>query len=467
MKMVKSLLLGSVAGVVALAGAQAADLPVKARPVQYVKICSLYGAGFYYIPGTDTCIKIGGYVRAETNFNMGGSGSVPGTLNLNDRNEFNQDWRTRAAWSLDARSQTEFGTLRGYLFASATSDESGTSNSAAPAPNDHAGASGYVRLYAPAAFIQWAGFTFGKTDTFFDFDTMPYTNTTVFWGTNEGGNGVQVWAYTAQLGNGISATISAENAAAERNGIDSGSVYGAFTTAYAQQTWPDIVANLRVEQAWGGAQIMGAIHDVTAASDTVTGVHPGDAAGWAFGAGVKVNLPMIGKGDYVIAQGTYADGALRYITGSNGTGAAEVVTDHLLGAAPTIGFGPVFDAMGTSPTSMDLTKGWSVTGGVEHHWNPHWKTSLCGDYGKINYGTAASTVLAGAAGVSMDWSLWQIGSRTVWTPVENLDLSVEVLYNNIDSAASGVVPAGLYAGDTIANQHWVSAMIRAQRNFWP
>ena len=47
------------------AGAQAADLPVKAKPVEYVKICSLYGVGFYYIPGTDMCIKIGGWVRAE------------------------------------------------------------------------------------------------------------------------------------------------------------------------------------------------------------------------------------------------------------------------------------------------------------------------------------------------------------------------------------------------------------------
>ncbi len=62
--MVKSLLLGTAAGLVAMTGAQAADLPVKAKPVQYVKICSLYGAGFYYIPGTDTCIKIGGFVRA-------------------------------------------------------------------------------------------------------------------------------------------------------------------------------------------------------------------------------------------------------------------------------------------------------------------------------------------------------------------------------------------------------------------
>ena len=59
MKMVKSLLLGTAAGLVAVAGAQAADMPVKAAPVQYVKICSLYGDGFYYIPGTDTCLKTG------------------------------------------------------------------------------------------------------------------------------------------------------------------------------------------------------------------------------------------------------------------------------------------------------------------------------------------------------------------------------------------------------------------------
>jgi Porin subfamily len=51
----KSLPLAIAAVVAAAAGAQAADMPVKAKPVQYVKICSLYGDGFYYIPGTDTC----------------------------------------------------------------------------------------------------------------------------------------------------------------------------------------------------------------------------------------------------------------------------------------------------------------------------------------------------------------------------------------------------------------------------
>src|SRR6516225_9608468 len=65
MKMVKTLLLGTAACFVAVAGAQAADMPVKAAAVAFVKICNLYGDGFYYLPGTDICVKIGGYVRAE------------------------------------------------------------------------------------------------------------------------------------------------------------------------------------------------------------------------------------------------------------------------------------------------------------------------------------------------------------------------------------------------------------------
>ena len=75
MKMVKGLLLGTAAGLVAVAGAHAADLPVKAAPVQYVKICSLYGDGFYYIPGTDICLKVGGYVRGEYFYNYGANGT--------------------------------------------------------------------------------------------------------------------------------------------------------------------------------------------------------------------------------------------------------------------------------------------------------------------------------------------------------------------------------------------------------
>src|SRR3954467_10420892 len=79
MKLVKGLLLGSTAGLAAVAGAQAADLPVaKAAPVEYVRICTAYGAGFFYIPGTDTCLRVGGRARGEYSYGQQRSRGVYG-----------------------------------------------------------------------------------------------------------------------------------------------------------------------------------------------------------------------------------------------------------------------------------------------------------------------------------------------------------------------------------------------------
>ncbi|MGH7138842.1 MAG: porin, partial [Pirellulales bacterium] len=255
MKMVKSLLLGSAAGLVAVAGAQAADLPVKARPVQYVKICSLYGAGFYYIPGTDTCIKIGGYVRAEVNFNAGGSYSPARQHNYDDRSSDHQYWRERGGVTFDVRSQTEFGTLRSYISGS-WQDNNGNANGGSP----------YFQgsdAFANAIFIQWAGFTAGKTGSFFDFDGQPYSNQTNMWSSNQGGNGIPLFGYTAQFGNGMSASVSAEQSRVRRSAIlgpttvatsssyvaTLGGSTAVTTTAYstfgdyARQGWPDLVGN--------------------------------------------------------------------------------------------------------------------------------------------------------------------------------------------------------------------------------
>src|ERR671924_525984 len=64
---IKSLLLGSAAALVAGSGARAADAVVapEPHPVEYVRICDMYGAGYYYIPGTEICLKFGGYVRYD------------------------------------------------------------------------------------------------------------------------------------------------------------------------------------------------------------------------------------------------------------------------------------------------------------------------------------------------------------------------------------------------------------------
>src|ERR1700730_16412419 len=76
MRSLNYVLLGAGAGLLTVVGAQAADLPIKARPVEYVKVCNSYGACFFYIPGTDTCLQVGGYLRADHTFGGGGHPSA-------------------------------------------------------------------------------------------------------------------------------------------------------------------------------------------------------------------------------------------------------------------------------------------------------------------------------------------------------------------------------------------------------
>src|ERR1700752_3533838 len=117
MKTIKSLVLGSAAGLLAMGGAQAADLPVKAKAVEYVRICSLYGAGFFYIPGTDTCIKLGGYLRVDTTFNGSSVQDAPAwNSDAGQQNRFQNKiiTRSRLALTVDTRTATEYGVVRTF-----------------------------------------------------------------------------------------------------------------------------------------------------------------------------------------------------------------------------------------------------------------------------------------------------------------------------------------------------------------
>jgi hypothetical protein len=301
---VKSLLLGTAAGLVAMTGAQAADLPVKAKPVQYVKICSLYGAGFYYIPGTDMCLKIGGWVR------FAGFQNTRAATNDNTM-------RSRGYITADARNQSEYGTIRSYIAVCMNFDS--------PAGNTFNG---------NRAFIQFAGFTFGLTQSFYDFFSTPATSYYAAYPASDTGDpGWKVAAYTAQFGNGLSATISVEEprvngvwnggataagvftAGATNFGVIGASLSNSVVASNFNETMPDVVANLRVDQAWGGAQIMGAIHHVGTGyygAGTENLGHPSDSYGYALGAGLKLNAPMIGAGDFLQLQANYTVGATRY-----------------------------------------------------------------------------------------------------------------------------------------------------------
>jgi hypothetical protein len=115
--------LASVAtALLAVSGAVAADLPVKAKAVEYVRICSPYGAGFFFIPGTDTCIKLGGYLRVDTTFNGNIYDQPAWSGDLGQRNRYYDYFaaRSRMALAVDTRTATEYGVVRTFAQADLT-----------------------------------------------------------------------------------------------------------------------------------------------------------------------------------------------------------------------------------------------------------------------------------------------------------------------------------------------------------
>ncbi len=112
---IKSLLIGSAAALAAVSGAQAADAIVAAEPepMEYVRVCDAFGTGFFYIPGTETCLKFQGYVRFQVDFN--GTGDSNGATSTANGGRSDWDAFTRAQFEVDTRTDTELGALRGFI----------------------------------------------------------------------------------------------------------------------------------------------------------------------------------------------------------------------------------------------------------------------------------------------------------------------------------------------------------------
>ena len=522
MKMVKSLILGSAATLLAVGGAQAADLPVKAKPVEYVKVCSLYGAGFFYIPGTDSCIKIGGYMWYEAEFGPGVRGShIPSTnnsggLGTRDNDQFFQ--RARTDINFDVRQQTEYGVLRAFTnldFFFNTSNGAAVYNVGLTNNN-------YGNIPANI-FVQFAGFTLGKATPVtsvpwsvaggygFTANLFGYSNST----------GAQIGqlqaVYTADLGNGLSITGGIADATYSHNAIfDAGNLAAPGTTnaigspfaasagasSASGQYVPDFVGNVTLNQAWGGLYFGAIVHDLSttyynngATPVTFANGHPDDAWAWGIEGSVQIkNLPT-GAGDQAYVTATYGDGM------TNVSGAASPTPtlfglrgyDNPLAVAGAtwggVGWGQIYDAVFSSGGQLQKTKTWGIQGAFDHWWVPGtWRTSVFGGYGAFEYNSTATATLClsaikagltnvggvGAVNCNFDVKVSQVGSRTSWFPVKNLQLDAEVMWTHYDLGLSGngnlfnnaagtaFMPAGTYG---LVNQNVLSGAFRASRNF--
>jgi hypothetical protein len=470
-----------------------------------VKVCNLYGEGFYQIPGEgDICIKIGATVRLDAAVNANGDddpflgNGVDARNNRIDTREFL--FQGRGTVWFDARQMTQFGVLKAY-FSGGYDAFTGGSVSGSP--------------FWKRGYVQLAGAKLGKARSAFDFNngTFSYASDHSGGGSNTYDTGLLVAAYTGEFGVGISATIAAEDPTARRNALwdatsgpaaagvfPSGNALtiGAFpgptslatgfgadancvravvpsdltisnssTTAgiaatnscptgdYAAAQTPDIVGNLRVDQGWGSAQIAGALHqvragfygnDIVPTAPTFTGQAPPDKWGFALMAGIVVNVPW-GQGDKFWVEGAYSQGAPAY----NGLAASTFGAFNSTQVAAAWALDGVFANNVAVPMSgIQLSTTWDVAAAIEHYWTPALRSSAFGQYTAWDPGTAGNTImcssplagvrtLAGAAptgaaplqGCNFAFNIWSVGTRTIWNPVKNLDVGIEVKYSRI------------------------------------
>ena len=527
MKMVKGLVLGSAAGLLAVSGAQAADLPVKAKAVEYVKVCSLYGAGFFYIPGTDTCIKLGGYMRIDTTFN-GGIYDQPawsGDLGVGNRYRDSFASRSRMALTVDTRTATEYGVVRTFLqgdFQFSTLGGS-TFNPNSLATNvanngqllDTVGG-GYVAV--EYAFIQFAGFTFGKSSSAYatPWNGYPGNNTSYLIGGHDTVTGVNNIQYTAQFGNGVSGTI----------GLDDPTVFnrtplynlalgvganGLGTNTYEGWMWPDLVGNIRIDQAWGLFQVSGAVHHVGASynvlgaggfpvagasplTNSVLSGHPESKVGGSVMVALQIKNIPTGAGDDIKMDASWAKGDTKNVISTSAASPSFL----MLGGVPgqfgsnfSLGFGPTTDGV-FLPTnvafgglfgdgSIHLTEAHGFRGAFNHNWDPYWSTSLYGGIGFVRYDGTAKAEYCAAYGAGVpgrgltyncdpNFDVAQIGQVTRWTPVKNLTFSAETMWTHLHTAFSGFATFTPGAPQpiqtwTYKNQDTLSLNVRVQRNF--
>ena len=422
MNMFRPLLAGSIAALGLSTGAFAADQPIvpmaAAEPagLSYVIYCETMGTGFFFIPGTDTCLKIGGYVRADYNYRE------QVTYTGNDITT-----RARARLNFDARTDTELGTVRSFAQIEFTND-----NAEATTAN------------LEKAFITFAGFTAGRAASFFDF--VPNEGILLFQRVSER-NSVNLFAYEAKFDQFKAAVsleenvgrrlwIPANNNAGHTSGTDGNRGYGG-------QEWPDVVARISYEGAWGSAQLSGALHEVK----------PSDAAvdpewGYAIQGGVKILLPFIEAGDFVNFHAAYSEGALSYLGYDFNTN--RVSNAGSLGAANASVI--VADGVVTPGDDLELSSGYTLAANFRHFWIAgQLRSNFAVSYTEVEQTRVTGNTLR-------DFNEIVASGNLIWTPSRALQMGPEVQYRRIDREGTATAPARL------KDDEW-AVRFRIQRDF--
>ncbi|WP_051231081.1 porin [Kaistia adipata] len=398
----KTLLLGSAAAMLVAGSAQAADLTV-AEPVDYVKVCDAFGTGFFYSPGTDTCIKVGGYVKFGTSF-----GDRSDLYKRNgDPIRFNgaypdSNWGnfyTEASVQLTASSVTEYGNLTGFLdFRAATSNSPGNSGQTIDQYLNNTTKSAYV----DSAYLELGPLKAGYFTSLFDFG-RGYNDTGMF-GSDSTVDHIQL-TYAV---NGFGLAISVEDSRDRgqfANGVVNDPDFGFVGYDLETDNVPDVVGAVTYASGIFSAKVAAAYTNQAVTADYANGILDGDS-GWAVGGGLEIALDSFSAGDRFFVSAAYGDDANSYTGIAGGTSVAGFAG---------VGLNAVASAL---PGSS-----WSALASYKHVWTPQLWSSLSGGYASYDGSDFMD-------GTTLD--AWRVGFTTAYTPVKGLDIVGDVFYTDID-----------------------------------
>ena len=403
----KTLLLGSAAAMLMVGGAQAADLTV-AEPVDYVKVCDAFGAGFFYSPGTDTCIKIGGYVKFGTAF--GDTDFNGGVFNAGYDNSNWGNFYTEVSIQATASSVTEYGNLTGFIdMRAATGNTYGSGQTF----NDLVNAS-TNSAYVDSAYLELGPLKAGRFTSLFDFG-RGYNDTGMF-GSDSTTDHIQL-TYAV---NGFGLALSVEdNRDRGSLGFTDGELYnGVDYFTGGNDNIPDIVAAVTYASGIFSAKVAAAYVNESVSFGNGSGaindpIELNNESGWAIGGGLEIALDNFSAGDRFFVSAAYGDNANSFTGITGGTSVAGT-------------FNP-FSANVTASASPGSS--WSALASYKHVWSPQLWSSLSGGYANFD-GKDQND------GLNID--AWRVGFTTAYTPVKGLDLVGDIFYSDISGDDNGV-----------------------------
>jgi porin-like protein len=284
-------------------------------------------------------------------------------------------------------------------------------------------------------------------------------------------------AYTAQFGNGISATLAIEDASTRRTVIqdDAFSVANTADSLYAAQFMPNFVANLRVDQAWGDAQISGAtmqlkcgtgggvVAPANGSNCFAAGVPVKEKYAVAALAGVNLKTPFIAAGDSFQIEGAWSKGAPDFV-GASGNPYQNLTVI----AYRTKSQGPIVQLMDAfiDGTGEHLTKSWSLNAQFRHFWTPMIRSTIAYGYFKTKMPIEAAN-----AGYP-DYHSHQVTANLIWSPVKQLDLGLEAFMVNTHTDDCGNVNVDCTNSNATASASngknsltYYGGVFRARRDF--